>query len=247
MKAGKKYISWTVDSPMLTMYHDSVYNPCNYIFIFDKFNYMQFKAMELNHVYYLPLAVDSERLEHLLENTKPDEKEKSAPIFHLSEDCMTRIRMMIFMKCLPPYLRGYFDSAFRAQLDIFGDNIFDRILTPDILAELSECVDFRQDENSFSDIKLIFTNTFLGYKMAQTERIECLNLLAKAAKVDLYTDDLAKDRLRNVIIRGTVSYFNDMPKVFAASKINMNFTIRNIRSGIPLRVWERAWCGGSSN
>ena len=52
---------------------------------------------------------------------------------------------------------------------------------------LSECVDFRQDENSFSDIKLIFTNTFLGYKMAQTERIECLNLLAKAAKVDLYT------------------------------------------------------------
>ena len=35
MKAGKKYISWTVDSPMLTMYHDSVYNPCNYIFIFD--------------------------------------------------------------------------------------------------------------------------------------------------------------------------------------------------------------------
>ena len=61
---------------MLTMYHDSVDNPCNYIFIFDKFNYMQFKAMELNHVYYLPLAVDSERLEHLLENTKPDEKEK---------------------------------------------------------------------------------------------------------------------------------------------------------------------------
>ena len=113
-----------------------------------------------------------------------------------------------------------------------------------ILAELSECVDFRQDENSFSDIKLIFTNTFLGYKMAQTERIECLNLLAKAAKVDLYTDDPAKDRLRNVIIRGTVSYFNDMPKVFAASKINMNFTIRNIRSGIPLRVWDVLGAGG---
>ena len=144
----------------------------------------------------------------------------------MSEDCNSYDDIY---ESLPPYLRGYFDSAFRAQLDIFGDNIFDRILTPDILAELSECVDFRQDENSFSDIKLIFTNTFLGYKMAQTERIECLNLLAKAAKVDLYTDDLAKDRLRNVIIRGTVSYFNDMPKVFAASKINMNFTIRNVQ------------------
>ena len=159
----------------------------------------------------------------------------------MSEDCNSYDDIY---ESLPPYLRGYFDSAFRAQLDIFGDNIFDRILTPDILAELSECVDFRQDENSFSDIKLIFTNTFLGYKMAQTERIECLNLLAKAAKVDLYTDDPAKDRLRNVIIRGTVSYFNDMPKVFAASKINMNFTIRNIRSGIPLRVWDVLGAGG---
>ena len=83
---------------MLTMYHDSVYNPCNYIFIFDKFNYMQFKAMELNHVYYLPLAVDSERLEHLLEIPNRTRRKNSAPIFHLSEDCMTRIRMMIFMK-----------------------------------------------------------------------------------------------------------------------------------------------------
>ena len=244
MKAGKKYISWTVDSPMLTMYHDSVYNPCNYIFIFDKFNYMQFKAMELNHVYYLPLAVDSERLEHLLENTKPDEKEKFSSDISFVGGLYDKNSYDDIYESLPPYLRGYFDSAFRAQLDIFGDNIFDRILTPDILAELSECVDFRQDENSFSDIKLIFTNTFLGYKMAQTERIECLNLLAKAAKVDLYTDDPAKDRLRNVIIRGTVSYFNDMPKVFAASKINMNFTIRNIRSGIPLRVWDVLGAGG---
>lgn len=244
MKAGKKYISWTVDSPMLTMYHDSVYNPCNYIFIFDKFNYIQFKAMELNHVYYLPLAVDSERLEHLLENTKPDEKEKFSSDISFVGGLYDKNSYDDIYESLPPYLRGYFDSAFRAQLDIFGDNIFDRILTPDILAELSECVDFRQDENSFSDIKLIFTNTFLGYKMAQTERIECLNLLAKAAKVDLYTDDPAKDRLRNVIIRGTVSYFNDMPKVFAASKINMNFTIRNIRSGIPLRVWDVLGAGG---
>ena len=166
MKAGKKYISWTVDSPMLTMYHDSVYNPCNYIFIFDKFNYMQFKAMELNHVYYLPLAVDSERLEHLLENTKPDEKEKFSSDISFVGGLYDKNSYDDIYESLPPYLRGYFDSAFRAQLDIFGDNIFDRILTPDILAELSECVDFRQDENSFSDIKLIFTNTFLGYKMA---------------------------------------------------------------------------------
>ena len=92
MKAGKKYISWTVDSPMLTMYHDSVYNPCNYIFIFDKFNYMQFKAIISR------LQLIRKDLSICLKIPNRTRRKNSAPIFHLSEDCMTRIRMMIFMK-----------------------------------------------------------------------------------------------------------------------------------------------------
>ena len=37
-KMHKKYISWTVDSPLIAMFHESVFNECNYIFIFDKFS-----------------------------------------------------------------------------------------------------------------------------------------------------------------------------------------------------------------
>ena len=35
-----------------------------------------------------------------------------------------------------------------------------------------------------------------------------------------------------------------MPKVFYGSKINLNFTIPNIQSGIPLRVWDILGAGG---
>ena len=35
-----------------------------------------------------------------------------------------------------------------------------------------------------------------------------------------------------------------MPKVFAASKINLNFTIPNIKSGLPLRIWDVLGSGG---
>lgn len=35
-----------------------------------------------------------------------------------------------------------------------------------------------------------------------------------------------------------------MPKVFRMSKINLNFTIPNIKSGIPLRIWDVLGCGG---
>ena len=34
---GKKYIAWTVDSPLISLYHQSLFNKCNYIFIFDRF------------------------------------------------------------------------------------------------------------------------------------------------------------------------------------------------------------------
>ena len=35
-----------------------------------------------------------------------------------------------------------------------------------------------------------------------------------------------------------------MPKVFQASKINLNMTIRPIETGLSLRVWDILGCGG---
>ena len=47
-----------------------------------------------------------------------------------------------------------------------------------------------------------------------------------------------------VTYRGSVDYWTQMPKVFHGSKINLNFTIPNIKSGIPLRVWDILGSGG---
>ncbi len=66
---------------------------------------------------------------------------------------------------LPPYLRGYFDAAMLAQLNIYGDNIIDELLTVDILKQLSEFVDFRQDNRAFSDIRLVLSLHFLALSL----------------------------------------------------------------------------------
>ena len=29
---GVRYVSWTCDNPLISMYHESIYNSCNYIF-----------------------------------------------------------------------------------------------------------------------------------------------------------------------------------------------------------------------
>jgi spore maturation protein CgeB len=242
-KAGKKYIIWTVDSPLIAMHHTSVFNECNYIFIFDKFNYCQFRAMGVKQVFYMPLAVNAERLDKLIDNTPETELVQFDSSISFVGGLYHKNSYDAVKDKLPGYLQGYFDAAMWAQLDLFGENIFDRMLTVDILSQLSEIVDFKKKENSLSDLKLVFTSTFLGFKMAQMERIESLNRLASRFSVDLYTDE-PDSQLDRVKLRGSVNYQADMPKVFNRSKINMNFTIRNIRSGIPLRIWDVLGAGG---
>lgn len=235
---GIPYISWTCDSPLIAMYHESVFNDVNFIFIFDKVQYYYFKNAGVRHVYYLPLAADelmAARAEDI--DTTGFESEISFVGSLYEKNSYDRIEDR-----LTPYLKGYFDAAMNAQADIFGDNIFDRLLTPDILAQLSQLIDFKNSERSLSDMGLVFNTTFLGFKMAQRERIGCLSLLGMNHEVKLYTDShLPIEGVHNM---GSVEYHNDMPRVFCGSDINMNFTIRNIRSGIPLRVWDIMACGG---
>lgn len=240
---GIKYIAWTVDSPMIAMHHKSIFHACNYIFVFDKFNYLQFQQWNLPHLYYLPLAVDTQRIDTLLKNSTDWEKQRFQSEISFVGGMYHKNSYDQIKDSLTPYLRGYFDAAMQAQMDLFGENIFDQLLTVDILEQLCEIVDFKQDADSMSDLKLVFTSTFLGYKLAQLERIECLNRLARTHQVNLYTDQ-SDDRLHGVNLKGSVNYLHDMPKVFHESKINMNFTIRNIRSGIPLRVWDILGAGG---
>ena len=246
MQSGIPYAVWTCDSPLISMYHRTVYNACNYLFIFDQVQYYYFKSLGLQHVYYLPLAVDAVRLEQLTgmrENPKIRESEIAFVGSLYEKNAYDEIACK-----LTPYLSGYFDAAMNAQADIFGENIFDRMLTTDILAELSEMIDFTQSADSFSDLALVFSTTFLGFKMAQRERIGCLSVLGQRHRVDLYSDSkLFQDDITEaagVHNLGSVEYMTDMPLVFHRSKVNLNFTIRNIRSGIPLRVWDVLGAGG---
>ena len=240
-RCNVKYVVWTCDSPLISMHHQSAFNECNYIFIFDKVNYYMFQAVGIKHLFYLPLAVDTNRLDVLISNATDLNKYNSDISFVGS--MYEKNSYDDIKDSLSDYLRGYFEASMLAQIDIFGENIIDKLLTPDILGELSNCIKFQQDDRSFSNIALVFSTTFLGFKVASMERIMCLNGLAKKHRVDLYTDSNSTE-LIGINNIGSVDYHKDMPKVFHQSKINLNFTIRNIRSGIPLRVWDVLGAGG---
>ena len=56
--------------------------------------------------------------------------------------------------------------------------------------------------------------------------------------------DRGGDTLLRVKNCGSVDYWSEMPKVFRYSKINLNFTIPNIKSGLPLRIFDVLGAGG---
>ena len=144
---------------------------------------------------------------------------------------------------LTDYLRGYFDAVMEIQSDLYGSNIVQDSLTTEILEKLQEHYVLEKSEDSFSDLGLVFSVTTLGFKIAQIQRIRDLLALAKVLPVSIYSNSDVSE-LMTVQYKGGVEYWTEMPKVFAMSKVNLNFTIPNIRSGIPLRVWDVLGAGG---
>lgn len=236
-----KYVSWTCDNPLISMYHESVFNDCNYIFTFDKTNYLEFKGMGVGHIWYLPLAVDVNRMDTVTKNQEELAKYRGDVAFVGS--LYERNSYDKLKSRLPEYLRGYFDAVMEAQLNISGANIVEPMLTADILEQLQEYFQLEKSEGSFSDLGLIFQTTVLGFKIAETERRRALIELSKYYKVNVYSNSNVSDLLR-IQYCGSVDYWSEMPRVFRASKINLNFTIPNIKSGIPLRIWDVLGSGG---
>lgn len=144
---------------------------------------------------------------------------------------------------LPEYLKGYLDATMQAQMSVSGANIIEEMLTPDILEEIAEYFSLEKSEDSFSSLGLIFSTTVLGFKIAAMQRKKGLLELSKHVPVTIYTNSNTADLLR-VTYRGSVDYWTQMPKVFHMSKINLNFTIPNIYTGLPLRMWDILGAGG---
>jgi len=61
--------------------------------------------------------------------------------------------------------------------------------------------------------------------------------------VTVYSPD-HPDNLSGVKFMEPVAYIPDMPAIFAGSDINLNISLKTIKTGIPLRVFDILSCGG---
>lgn len=235
-KCKVPYVFWTCDNPLISMYHKSVFAKTNFGFTFDRTNQKELQEMGMEHIYYLPLSVDCDRIDYLRRQRKMDRAAYRNEISFVGS-LYERNSYDRLEPILPEYLRGYFDACMEAQINISGGNIIEKMLTVDILQELQQYFQLEKSEDSFSDLGLVFSTTVLGFKVAALQRSRGLLALAKHYPVSIYSNSNT-EHLLGVQYRGSLDYHTEMPLVFAESKINLNFTIPNIKTGLPLRIWD---------
>ena len=234
-----RYLSWCCDSPISTMYNDSVFNQVNTILTFDKIDQMTFAQMGAP-VEYLPLCADVERVDTIVHSKK--DMGSDADISFIGSMYNKNSYDEVY-EHMTDYMKGYFDCALKIQANTYERYLLDDVLDGDMLVELSKYFKLQKSSRSFSDLSLIFSTTVLSYKIAQLERKKLLAGLSKKYDVHIYTDD-EKVKFLNGINHGTADYWSEAPVIFNRSRVNLNLTLKSIRSGIPLRVWDIMAAGG---
>lgn len=145
------------------------------------------------------------------------------------------------MTPLTDYLRGYMEGIVNAQLKVYGGYLIPELITDDLLARMSvEYAKVSKDGFKMGRRELEF---MLACETTGRECYISLALLSSHFDVDLYGAN-EDERLSKVHARGYADYAIEMPAVFANSKINLNISLKCIRTGIPLRVIDILGCGG---
>ena len=237
------YVCWIVDSPVMELYSHSVRNGWNRIFLFDYALYEEFRPENPKGIFYLPLGADYARLDPLLESiTKEDREKYSAEVSFIgslyTEKCpYNRLKEESWMK-------GYLDGVIEAQLKVYGYNFLEECITDEILQQFQEKVPFYQfPEKANHNDRAAMAHLYLGNKVTEQERLRLLKRVSEEFPLDLYTaSDFSP--LPKANYRGLARTTTEMPKIFHLSKINLNFTSKPIRTGIPLRLWDILGAGG---
>lgn len=241
-KHNIKYIAFVYDSPFVMLYSYTMINPNNYVFIFDRQEYLRLQNMGIPTVYYMPLPVNSTIIDYLL--TKEYNYEKLSAevsfvgaLYHEDHDFFSKLDGIC------DYTKGFLKGIMNAQLKISGYNFIEKILPQTIIDDMQHAVRYDNSKYGIETPEYIFANYFINRKLTAVERRTLLSAVAAHANLRVYTLD------KNVIIpnaqnMGAIDYYSEMPYVFHNSKINLNISLRSIQSGIPLRCMDIMGAGG---
>lgn len=241
-KEDIRYISFNYDCPHGLLYSDTVVYPCNTTYVFDKATWLEFHRAGISTVRYLPLAVNTERLD-AMDICSSDPASQSYDVSFVGSLYLERGNYFDRIEPqLPEYARGYLKALIMMQMRIYGCDLVHELF-PAILNDMYSAYPLEPRQDSTEPVSAFYEQHVIKRRITSIERIDLLEAVAERYSVDLFTHipDLP---LQGPRVHGGVDYFYEMPLLFKRSKINLNITLRSIRSGIPLRAFDIMGAGG---
>ena len=244
-KYGMKYISWTYDSPLIALYHPSILNECNYVFLFDSAEVSRLKAFGVDHAYYMPLGINPDRIGDI-KISDSDRDVFSADVSLVASLYNEKHNLYDRMsEKLDEYTRGYLEGIMNSQKNLLGVNIIDDLFdnNPELVAKMYRAMPYKLEEGCLEGLPYVYANYFVCRKVANIQRMSFIREISKRFDMKVYTPGDLSD-IKTVKAMGTVDYKTDMNKVFMLSKINLNISLPSIHTGIPLRAMDIMGAGG---
>lgn len=215
------YIAWVVDTPLYDLYQKRLMKDHVYLFHYDPIEAEELKALGYPHVFHLPVAANIDRLEKAV--SEGDLTPYACNISFLGSsglDCEWN----------------------QLQLDTAFSPADFQVMTPEKVALLEtasktviEGEEFLSKENKWEIL--------VGRKLNSIERAALAKSLEKEFHLKLFGDATWKEICPRSYC-GKAEHFFEMPKIFRASKINVNLTRNYVKGGLPMRVFDIMGSGG---
>ena len=179
---------------------------CNKIYFFSRADYEEYRALELDNVFYLPLAVNIERLDTIRTDYCRYESEISF-VGRLYKSMLPSLKVH-----MNDYQKGYIDAVVQAQMQVYGAYLVDELITESFAESVRDR--YRSlSENAIQIQRKELAWAIISY-ITNLERMTLLRILSQRHQVKLYTYELSEDGKRmvpKVEFCGSLNYLSEMP------------------------------------
>ena len=229
---GIPYLSWAYDSPLAERAYSYLDYETNYVCFFDRAEVLRYRNMGHTRVFHLPLAINAERIDTLLDNA-PYPQKYWADVAFIGQ--LYNSSLDALLAPANDYIKGYVEGIIQSQMRIYGYDFINELIPNDLLEYMNQ-MPYSPDapRTRLTRIGMIFA---IQKHITHLERIQLLEELGARFETHFHTRN-KHDFRSPVIHQSPVDYYTTMPYVFRTSKLNLCPTLRSIESGIPLRALD---------
>lgn len=242
---GIPYISWCYDSPLLALYSKEALYPTNYVFVFDKKHLLRLKDMRLEHVYYQPLAANIIKAGRV--SITDDDLRKYACDVSFVGGMYYKRYYEIFKKEIDDNDISECEKMFEKHLCLWDKDsrIIDELPARVIDSFYSKMS--KEDRNLYTiSDRYLVERLIMVIELTSRERVKLLNESARIFDTVVHTHEPENFRqMLEARLEPPVKELSDeLYRIYAAARINLNITMRSIETGIPQRVFDIMSVGG---